>query len=87
MDGQKLIKWVRLFFVLFNLSVVTDMVSVYLRIFAPHTPLFRLFQPVGPNNVLLPDGPITLLVLAIVTFLWISKYVYRRIANRILTHS
>ena len=87
MDNKQLLKFVKLFYLFFNLSGAFSIVSIYFQVFPNQTKLYNLFQPLSSNNVMVPGMPLILLILAISLFLFCSRYFYKLIVYRIMSHS
>lgn len=86
MGKQKLLKLIRIFFVLFILSGITSIFDYYLGVFPQmFTKLGNLYDIVRLKNVSvqIPGVPLILLILTISVFVYLVRRLYKLIVTEI----
>ena len=90
MDRKRLLKLIRVFFVLFTLSGIGTIIDYYFGIFPQmFTKLFQLYDIIrfGRIAVKAPGVPLFLLLVTITVFVYLVRKLYRLIAAEIRKES
>ena len=86
MDSKRMLKLIRLFFLIFNLSCIASIIQIYFRIFGGlHYKLFNVFQIMKYDNILIaiPAIPMILMIITISIFLICTRYIHKLIITKI----